>query len=302
MKRKNLKIYEKDYYIMTILVENLEVARQQLINLVFTNDYRRRFAPEIDFRQVVQNYTNSMYSGKITNMLFKIVSDQISKLRPYNYIRSIVFLTPINAVMYIKAFNENFVCESDYYNLRPNYYSIQYCNDNSNSSAILADTLFKQRVQLEIEFRMNVKEAEMQALEEKVENFDQLIDRCAGLESECEKLFKENMELKKEREELKTANLDLETGLTAISVANSCLEENSKSNIDCDNVEWSIARQKQMRYEITKLKAQLGKKRKEIKVLKNKLDFTRGQKDMIRDVLNGGTLVVHREAAKNAPK
>ena len=95
MKRKNLKIYEKDYYIMTILVENLEVTKQQLINLVFTNDYRRRFAPEIDFRPVVQNYRNSMYSGKITNMLFKIVSDQISKLRPYNYIRSIVFLTPI---------------------------------------------------------------------------------------------------------------------------------------------------------------------------------------------------------------
>ena len=302
MKRKNLKIYQRDYYIMTILVENLEIARQQLINLVFTDDYRRRFAPEVDFRPVVQNYTKSMYSGKITNMLFKIVSNEILRLRPQNYIRSIVFVTPINAVMYIKAFNENFVCESDYYNLNPNYYNIQYCNDNSNSSAILADSLFKQRVQDEIEFRMNVKDAEIQGLEEKVEHFDQLIDRCAGLENECEKLLRENMELKKETEKLKTTNLDLETGLTAISVANSCLEENSTSNMDCDNLEFGIARQKQMRGEITKLRTQLNKKRQEIKVLKNKLDFTRGQKDMIRDVLNGGTLVVHREAAKNASK
>ena len=277
---------------MNILVENLEEAKNQLINLVFANDCRRRFSPEVDFRPVVQNYTETMYSGKITNNLLAIVCNEILRLKQYNYIRSIVFLTPINAVIYIKAFNDNFVCESDYYYLRPNYYNVQYCNDNSNSSAILADSLFKQRVQEEIEFRLNVKEAEIQGLEEKMDNFDQIIDRCAGLEDECEALFKRNTELNKEIEKLKTSNLDLETGLTAISVANSCLE--GDTNI-------SPKREKELLREISSLNEKLSKKKEEIKVLKNKLDFTRGQKDMIREVLNGGTLVVHKEAA-NANK
>ena len=278
---------------MTILVANLEEAKNQLINLVFANDYRRRFSPEVDFRPVVQNYTQTMYSGKITNNLLAIVCNEISRLKIHNYVRSIVFLTPINAVIYIKAFNDNFVCESDYYNLRPNYYNVQYCNDNSNSSAILADSLFKQRVQDEIEFRMNVKDAEIQGLEEKMENFDQIIDRCAGLEDNCKELYSRNVDALAEIERLKNINLDLNTRLTAITVANSCLEP------DTSNLDSAIGKQKQMRGTISSLESRLENKKKEIKVLKNKLAFVRGQKDMIREVLNGGTLVVHREAAEN---
>lgn len=121
---------------------------------------------------------------------------------------------------------------------------------------------------------------------------DQLTDRCAQSEDEYQNRRIALEESTYEIERLNTMNLELQTELTATRVANYCLD----SPEEVERVGNMSVKNKQMRSKINALETEVRNKRVEIKILKNKLYFVRGQKDMIREVLNGGTLVVHREA------
>ena len=270
---------------MNPLVENLENAKNTLVNTVMSGDSRRMYTPEIDFRPVLQCYGNreGLYNGKITKNLLVLVCNQIQMLKINSYVKKILFRTPVNAEIYYKEFNSNFTCELDYANILPQYYSLCYVNDNKTFSSDLWENKFREKVNSEIEYRLNVKDAEIAGLEERLEHFDSIVDRCSGLEAECKKIVEENVLLKSE-------NLDLNTRHTATTVANSCLN----NDIELDN---SRIRENQLEMIIEDLERSLEKKSLEIKTLKNKLEFVRGQKDMIREVLDGGTLVVHREAS-----
>ena len=270
---------------MNPLVENLENAKNTLVNTVMYGDSRRMYTPEIDFRPVLESYGNreGLFNGKITKNLLVLVCNQIQMLKRNSYVKKVLFRTPVNAEIYYKEFNSNFTCELDYANILPQYYSLSYVNDNTTFSSQLWQNKFREQVNSEIEYRLNVKDAEIAGLENRLEHFDSIVDRCAGLETECKKLVEENAVLKSE-------NLDLNTRHIATSLANSCLN----NEVELDN---SRIRENQLEMIIEDLEGSLEKKSLEIKALKNKLEFVRGQKDMIREVLDGGTLVVHSEAS-----
>lgn len=279
---------------MNLLCCDLEAAKTEIVNNVLFGDYRRKYTPEIDMRPLLNNYSKSVYGGKFTLNLLNIVQEAITLLRPNNYIKKISFNSPVSANIHIKAFNENFACEEDYADLRPEFYTIHVCSDTINSLDYLVESYVKERVRRAVDDALIVKDAELDAQEERLKNFDQVIDLCAGQEREVGRLVEEVEAKDEEISKLREANIDLETKVIAMETANYALEPTTST---VDNLEDDIARKKMMQGSINMLKAQLEKKKTEIKILRNKLSFVRGQKDMIRDVLDGGTLVVHREAS-----
>jgi len=279
---------------MNALCNDLEAAKTEIVNNVLFGDYRRKYTPEIDMRPLLNNYSNSVYGGKFTLNLLNIVQEAITLLRPNNYIKKISFNSPVSANIHIKAFNENFACEEDYANLRPEFYTIHVCSDTINSLDYLVESYVKERVKRAVDDALIVKDAELDAQEDRLKDFDQVIDLCSGQEREIENLLRIIATKDEEISTLQGETIDLETKVVAMETANYVLEPEQPS---VDNLEDDIVRKKSMRGTINTLNSQLEKKKTEIKILRNKLSFVRGQKDMIRDVLDGGTLVVHKEAS-----
>ena len=78
---------------MNPLVENLENAKNTLVNTVMYGDSRRMYTPEIDFRPVLESYGNreGLFNGKITKNLLVLVCNQIQMLKRNSYVKKVLF-------------------------------------------------------------------------------------------------------------------------------------------------------------------------------------------------------------------
>jgi len=282
-----------------------EIVKKRLLNLVGSIGNRAHM-PEIEFNSIEGEFNSieGEYYGSITEELFKKVYEEVNKLKNENYIRYILFRTPFNAEVETVRYNNLYRDESYYMNLPRDNREIHYCNDlirvkwineikeclagNNNRNNEFEEYL---RINKQLHIRNSELETRLKERNEKLNELDCLIDRCSGLEGECKRLVDNSKTLKETEEKLKTANLELQTELMATRMANYCLETPE----DLEKVEEMLAEKKSERGTIVHLNNKLEKKAVEIKVLKNKLAFVRGQKDMIAEVLRGGNLVVHRE-------
>ena len=283
-----------------------EIVKERLLNLVGSIGNRAHM-PEIEFNSIEEEYY-----GSITEELFKKVYEEVNKLKNENYIRYILFRTPFNAEIETVSYNNLYRDESYYMNLPRHKREIHYCNDLirvkwineiNKYNDLIKECLvgnnnrndeFNEYLRINNQLHIINSELETRLKECNVNELDCLIDRCSGLEGECKKLIDNSKLMKKTEEKLKTANLELQTELMATRMANYCLETPE----DLEKVEEMLAEKKSERGTIAYLNSKLEKKAVEIKVLKNKLAFVRGQKDMIAEVLRGGNLVVHREVNK----
>lgn len=290
---------------------NCQRVYDRLLQLISNKGYRNReYRPEIEFSFMRPNTTrpDETYGDWVSGKLFGDVCKDVDILGDMHYIRKIIFRTPFNAEIYTLAYNSAYTLEEDYLNQAPQNYTRYYRNDlvrfkwvdeiancnqstkeHNNEKNKLMDV--RGRIEGELKIRIERVNRRSNELDEvnakqavKLQEFDGLIDRYTHLECELNKSLDEV-------KQIKSKNLELQTELTAVRVENYCLETPE----DLEKVEDMLVVKKRMRGTIEQLKKELGNKKVENKILKNKLYFVRGQKDMIREVLRGGTLVVHRE-------
>ena len=294
------------------LLDN-NVATVKITNLLM-GSVGREIVPEIDFSLVEKNYWKDRCGGNITGVLLNTVTTKITERMYSHYIGKIVFTTPTNAVIYSIAYGSKYKVEEDLINQPLGDYTIDYCDDMTQNykrhmsieidnyemaydqlSSNRTDLIYK-NYGLEIKSKeqltkINSMLVEIDGYKKTESDMMCVINECGNLSTENAGLVEEVVSLEETISKIKSMNLNLQTELTAIRMTNYCLQTPE----ELEQLEEMLYNKKLEKGTIGKLEKSLNKKIETIKILKNKLDFIRGQKDMIREVLMGGTLVCHRE-------